>query len=279
MGEPTLDPTSAPADGLQACHAQLAAWRSEDAWRLDPPRFRFLEALADRLAGQPEPVRRLLQDKLHQGLAAYAERLAQARQALAEQARPLAERHPRMARELRAIQAAGDERGLRRLAVRARAQAQTGMSAPLAALAQLSQDLRSAAQARLVAEDDGPVGSQERDPEELSSARRFRRAWSSRRTLERVEQAVSRRPAQAGPLNSHVLVLQSLALMQELSPDYLRRFVAQVESLHWLEQAGARPAAAAAAAPQGRSGRTRAGKADKAGPSDPPARPRRARKA
>jgi hypothetical protein len=73
--------------------------------------------------------------------------------------------------------------------------------------------------------------------QELTSVRRFRRAWAGSRVLDQVREASARRPAVAGPLNSHVLVLQTLELLQDLSPDYLRHFVAQVESLQWLEQA------------------------------------------
>jgi hypothetical protein len=50
---------------------------------------------------------------------------------------------------------------------------------------------------------------------------------------------VSRRPANAGPLNSHNLVLQSLDMMRGVSTDYLRRFIAHVETLQWLEEAAA----------------------------------------
>jgi len=32
-------------------------------------------------------------------------------------------------------------------------------------------------------------------------------------------------------------VLRSLSLMQEVSPDYLRRFLSHVDTLLWLEQA------------------------------------------
>jgi hypothetical protein len=39
-----------------------------------------------------------------------------------------------------------------------------------------------------------------------------------------------------------MLVLRSLALMQDISPDYLRRFVSQVETLLWLEKASRPPA-------------------------------------
>lgn len=75
------------------------------------------------------------------------------------------------------------------------------------------------------------------DPHELASVRRFRAAWDHRRTIDQLRQAVARTPAHAGPLNSHALVLRSLERMGELSPDYLRRFLAQVETLHWLQRA------------------------------------------
>lgn len=102
------------------------------------------------------------------------------------------------------------------------------------ALAQLNQSIRAANAARLAAAPGEPA----QDPDELASARRFRAAWDSGRTLDQVEQAIARRPAQAGPLNSHMLVLQSLAMMRELSTDYLRHFLVHVETLQWLEQAG-----------------------------------------
>jgi hypothetical protein len=72
---------------------------------------------------------------------------------------------------------------------------------------------------------------------ELPSVRRFREAWESGRTLDRLEQALARSPANAGPLNSHALVVRSLALMGDASVDYLRRFLVYAESLQWLESA------------------------------------------
>jgi hypothetical protein len=67
-----------------------------------------------------------------------------------------------------------------------------------------------------------------------------------------------RKPANAGPLNSHALVLQTLSLMRDLSPDYLRRFVAGVEALQWLERASEQlPREAAKAARRGTRARTK----------------------
>jgi hypothetical protein len=67
--------------------------------------------------------------------------------------------------------------------------------------------------------------------------RRFREAWSRIAAEDQVTQAVERGPANAGPLNSHMLVLRTLSLLRDLSPDYLRRFLSQMETLQWLEQA------------------------------------------
>ncbi len=73
--------------------------------------------------------------------------------------------------------------------------------------------------------------------QELASARRCREAWGRVQAQDKLDLATLRRPAKAGPLNSHALVLASLAQVQSLSPAYLRRLLAQVDSLQWLEQA------------------------------------------
>jgi hypothetical protein len=74
---------------------------------------------------------------------------------------------------------------------------------------------------------------------ELRSAQAFRETWSRLCAEDEVVQAVQRGPENAGPLNSHMLVLRTLGLMRELSPDYLRRFMAHTDTLLWLEQASA----------------------------------------
>jgi hypothetical protein len=99
-------------------------------------------------------------------------------------------------------------------------------------LAQLNQAIR-AARANAASQDDAD------DADELASVRRFRRTWTSLRIQDQVDDAVARKPANAGPLNSHVLVLQSLDLMRALSPRYLERFLVHVETLQWLEEAAA----------------------------------------
>ena len=72
---------------------------------------------------------------------------------------------------------------------------------------------------------------------ELRSVSRFRQTWVKVSAQSRVNQALQREPANAGPLNSHMLVLRTIDLMNGLSPDYLAHFVVQLETLLWLEEA------------------------------------------
>jgi hypothetical protein len=78
--------------------------------------------------------------------------------------------------------------------------------------------------------------------QELASVTRFRRVWSNTRAQERVLQAWTQKPANAGPLNSHALVLESLELMPA---DYLRHFVSYAETLLWLQDVAAQAPAPA----------------------------------
>lgn len=72
---------------------------------------------------------------------------------------------------------------------------------------------------------------------EMRSVRRFRAVWARITAENQVSQALACGPTNAGPLNSHMLVLRCLKLMQSLSPEYLRRFLSHIEALLWLEQA------------------------------------------
>lgn len=196
--------------------AQLDALRRESAWRLDPVRFRYLEAMARRLADQGAPVRGLLEAKLAQAMADYVRRI-EAAKAASPEAQPFARRTV--------------SRTAPRTASRDAAAPETCQP-----LAQLNAYIRSVSQDAGSRPKGESAGPEERT--ELASARRFRQAWTRQRAQTEVASATVRKPANAGPLNSHALALQSLTLMQSLSPDYLRRFLLHVESLQWLDQAG-----------------------------------------
>ena len=81
----------------------------------------------------------------------------------------------------------------------------------------------------------------------LRSAQRFHETWALVSAETEVVRAEQRAPDNAGPLNSHRLVLHTLSQLRALSPEYLQAFLAQAETLLWLEQAQGLPRAVAPA--------------------------------
>ncbi|MFD1560369.1 DUF2894 domain-containing protein [Paraburkholderia silviterrae] len=74
-------------------------------------------------------------------------------------------------------------------------------------------------------------------PEELLDY--FREVWSKLSADQQVQQSLDQVPKNAGPLNSSSLVHRALLLMRELSPGYLRQFLAYADALSWLEDLNA----------------------------------------
>jgi hypothetical protein len=196
-------------------NAILEAWRRSGADRLDPVRFRFIETLARRAAAHEGATRRLLDTRLAQLLAAYDARVR------ADACVDPAEKHA-----AHAAQVAAPAR-------------------PLAALLD-----RIADGAAMVTGEGKGAAAQE----ELKSLRHFRKTWDRLVASRRLMDSMAKAPLNAGPLNSQRLVHRSLALMHDLSPEYLSRFVSYVDTLLWLDQAtgGSLPMATAAPSPAGR---------------------------
>jgi hypothetical protein len=63
----------------------------------------------------------------------------------------------------------------------------------------------------------------------------FRQELGKISVQKQVTQAIAQAPQNAGPINSHSLVLRSLGLMRDLSPDYLNRFMGYVDTLLFLD--------------------------------------------
>ena len=107
----------------------------------------------------------------------------------------------------------------------------TDVSSP-SPLAQLLQDL-----APLEAPATRDFASQRTWPAENPRVRQLRKTLSQLKVQKQVTQAMAQAPENAGPINSHMLVLRSLGLMRELSPDYLNRFMRYTDTLLSLEAA------------------------------------------
>ena len=90
----------------------------------------------------------------------------------------------------------------------------------------------------------GPQSDSPAAPAELKALACFRDTWSKLRVDQQFHQALADEPENAGPLNSHFLVLRALRRMRDISPAYLQHFMAYADALLWLEQAdgGAKPA-------------------------------------
>lgn len=223
--------------------ATIDAWRQRGDQRLDPVRFRFIEALATRAAVHHGDARRILDDKLLKLLAAYGEDLERARHADGDTG-------SRIATSPSGASAPCDPPAPRAASARQTAQPRRGP------LAELVDHIARHASPHA----SGPAATGATD--ELKTLSYFRSTWSRLSVERRLTQSLAKLPENAGPLNSHYLVHQSLTLMRDLSPEYLDRFMSYVDTLLWVDQVDGVGALAGAVAPRVESSRkTARGKA------------------
>ncbi|MBC7860733.1 MAG: DUF2894 domain-containing protein [Burkholderiaceae bacterium] len=233
MDEPERGAVAAePLDAAFDFNAPLASLRAAGAQRFDPVRWHFIEALATRATAHQGGVRRVLDAKLAQALAAFKERLDQARADAEDAVAGNATQYPAAAGELRRLFDAGDFNELRRfIATLSRGDEGATLGALVRRLEQHAAETGDAHVAGGVGSA-GSAGSRS----ELKTIRNFRNVWSKLSADKRVAQALEQAPADAGPINSHMLVLRSLAAMRDISPDYLNRFMSYADALLCLDQ-------------------------------------------
>lgn len=216
----------APLDSSADFNTLIASLREAGADRFDPVRLFYIEVLARRAIAHQGSAKRMLDAKLAQALAAFKERFDLARCDAHETVNRSVTQYPHAANDLQRLFAAGDFKGLRRFIATLKASEQ---SASLAALVrQLEQHSPENADAHLE-ENSGPRP-------ELKTIRNFRSTWSKLSADNQVAQALKQAPKNAGPINSHMLVLRSLALMRDISPDYLNQFMSYANTLLCLDQ-------------------------------------------
>lgn len=176
---------------------EIAALREAGAADFDPVQFHLLQVLARRATVQPASVRRILDCKLVLALARFQQRLKQG--------------------QLKANNS-----------ITTPPSQSVSRPGPLGLLAQ------HAAQNTLK-----KTGSQSTEHAQAlhdpKSVQYFRTTWSRLNTCKQVAKAIDQAPKNAGPINSHGLVLKSLVLMRDASPDYLNRFVSYAETLLMLD--------------------------------------------
>lgn len=225
----------------------LDAWRERGADRLDPVRFRFIDALRRRAAAHGGDARRLLDARLAALIDAYAA-------------------------DLRRAESNGDACECAGAPAPAPAPASSSSSSsssstsPAPTPAAPSTTTTSPAASSPADPARGPlaalldyIGSRERPtasaPDETRAAPAsstasgrvalraepalldyFRETWSKLSADSQLRASLEQVPKNAGPLNSSSLVHRSLSLMRELSPEYLRQFLSYVDALSWLQQ-------------------------------------------
>lgn len=209
MSLAVTEATPNPQPSLQALHELQAALRAAGAPQWDAVGWHYIERLADRAGQQTGRAQALLFDKLQHALHGLK---ARRDAALAESAPS-----PVVA-------------------------ARTAAPSPLAAL------LQEMTPAVTDAGKDAGMGTgtlsgmgTHKPPAwraESPRIRQFRKQLGQIHVQKQVSQAIAQAPQNAGPINSHMLVLRSLGLMRDASPDYLNRFMAYVDTLLCLDDAG-----------------------------------------
>jgi len=189
------------SDSASRIRKILDAWRQQNADRLSPWRFHFIEALERRAAGYDGATRQLLDKRLAKLVEAYTADLDNA------------------------SSRAGDADGV------------PAPSAPArGALGKLLDDIANRAATRVddLATTNAAPGTAALPT--LEALDEFRNIWSEVRIESQIRQSLEQVPADAGPLNSGSLVHRSLSLMHELSPGYLQHFLSYIDTLSWMEQ-------------------------------------------
>lgn len=225
---------------------QLAELQALGAERFDPVRFRYIETMARRSAELDGAVAEIVAGKAVLALQNYHSALSRARtegQSLLER---IANTRPELEARARALFDAFDFRALRRLAAGRQPDAGAlsvlldrldgnGSSAGCSAIGELLRRQEADAIRSVSADTNAAPAT---NPGELRAASYFRDARRQRHAETVVSRAVLAAPEDSGPLNPQKLATRSLSAMGKLSPAYLGRFVASVETMLWLEKAG-----------------------------------------
>jgi hypothetical protein len=179
--------------------ATLDAWRKLHADRPHPIRLHFIQALANRAAGQEGEARRILDDRLSHLIETHADDLETPQKNVEHTDNPPTPPAP----------------------------ARSALSGLIDHIT--DHPARYGSSAR----DDTPAPSPSFP--QLEALGEFEKIWSRVHTDNQLRQSLNQAPTDAGPLNSASLVHRSLTLMQELSPGYLQQFLSYVDALSWME--------------------------------------------
>lgn len=238
----------------------MASLAMQGAGLLDPVRFRYIEAMVQRTQLTHGATKRVLEHTLAQALADYRDRFESARQDAVAAVEQATVDYPNSLNDVQRLFEKGDFKGVKQHIDRLTTGERREPLAELTRYLLCSKRKRDSSQVDEVSGTrtfEAMLREQEtaalqtgaeavppsapaspRSSNELQSMQFFRDTWAKLSADKRVAQAIEKPSENAGPLNSHRLVIRSLGTMRDISPDYLNRFVAYVDTLLWLEQAG-----------------------------------------
>lgn len=223
----TPDAPPSPAEGLgllQRIDAAAAA-------QIDPVGWHYMEVLAERTRTQTGPAQALLQTKLNKALAHMQVRVKAHLQGHLEghlEVHLQAHKHLHQQHHEQ-----NGEQHKERSTGRLTSRTPPPPSRSPSPLSTLLQHMAAPSAER-------PLGDSGIGRMDKPRIVQFRQQLQRISVQKQVTQAIAQAPANAGPINSHMLVLRSLGLMRDISPDYLNRFMGYVDTLLVLEAAGQR---------------------------------------
>ncbi len=222
--------------------------------QFNPIQFGYIESLAQRATKKQETVCRLIERKALKALVDYQNHFDQARTDAEDIMTRVSLEYPNSAAQANRLFEECDFKGLQRLAGRLRRGnskgALVGLSNKIAKTdtdlgekeTSLSFDDFLKKQEEKILQsvedsmaDEGP--SQRKNKMALKTFSLFKETWAKFHSERLVNSAIKGRPENAGPLNSQMLVTRSLFTAQNISPNYLKRFISYIETLLWIEQA------------------------------------------
>lgn len=210
--------------------AALASLQQAGADKFDPVHMFYLQVLCKRANGHQGHVKSLLDNKLALALATFKTRFERAHTDARDSINHIAPQHPKAVAELQAKLDTGDLKSVHQTITKLK------KGEPRASLGDLARQMERHAPEHVHADLEGIFNGVAGLRPELKATRYFRDTWSRLSVDKRVTQALHQAPKNAGPINSHNLVLRSLAMMRDISPDYLNQFAAYVDTLIYLEQ-------------------------------------------
>ncbi len=215
-------------DAVTGIVKRIASLRAAGANRFDPAGHAYLEALAKRATTHHGLARSLIDEKLEHGLTAFTARFELAQSQASDTLNETITANPSAADKLQCYFVASDFNGLKRCIENVK---KNNQSSPLGAL--LCQFESHTSGTKMVS-----PGMPPGLLAELKTVRIARNVWSKLSVSRQVTRALEHAPKNAGPINSHMLVLRSLALMRDVSPDYLNRFMSYADTLLSLDHQG-----------------------------------------